>query len=290
MKRFLIFSLVFLSIASLTSAAVQREETASLPVMVSPKVLPFLGTTEAVLNPAIYPDFYNFEPPASGASYASCENYLRAKWTSTRRGFAQPGLSSAPIQAISSQGNGTANGADIDGQYQDLLWAGSEPTISIAIDDTTRTKVLVVWSLRVEGTLAAYPITPRLCQTWLGKSYQSFSSGDVSARLFIQRGGNWVAKGQETKMTLPEGGVREWTQAMGVPAFTMPMFGIGVGAASDPTIVGSSLITAQDFGGSLPAQLKLKLMWCNHTSMRVRTPANMRSLIVTLIPVEATSR
>lgn len=143
---------------------------------------------------------------------------------------------------------------------------------SIDIPDEYRrtAKVLVTWSVRCEGFKGgAYTIWPALCSPWHGTSWQRFVGGDVKTRLYV----NGNPKGDPHVLTVPTGGSGTNT--------------VVTHQAHDPTLTGSQLITAEDFEGNmLPTTLNLQVRWYNDTCMRIVSPANMRNMIVTLIPVE----
>lgn len=170
-------------------------------------------------------------------------------------------LSLSPICTISKYGKGPAAGA-CQGfvPVPDLL----KNDFVIPPSYRKTSNLLIAWTVRVEGyKVGPYIIWPSLCSMWHGTSYQSFPGGDLRTRLYI----NGVQKCQDAIMTLPDSGVTATFQP------------------SDPTHTGSCLITPQDFGGEFPEKINIEIRWQNDTCMQIKSPAKMRNLIITAMPI-----
>lgn len=129
-------------------------------------------------------------------------------------------------------------------------------------------KLLFTWSIRVEGykpDIGAYAIWPGLCSPWHGTSYQRFPGGEVKSMLYIN--GQPVTQCPAAALTIPDAGSASITQPR------------------DPTLTGSCLITKEFFGGSFPATIDIMIKWQNDTCLKIVSPTEMRSLVVTSIPV-----
>jgi len=229
----------------IVSPALAEETT--MPVNPTPVTEQVLGEDEATLPAAKFPKFSN------EGDNATCKEYLEATYPD--------GLSLAPICTKSKYGDGTQIGECPD--Y--ALIPGMEKA-SFAIPEAYRktATVLVTWTIRVEGYgTEGYVIWPQLCDSWHGTSEQSFPEDVVKTRLYV----NNTLLGQDAVMTIPAGNSVTLTQV------------------NDPTHTGSYLIKPGDFGGELPATLDIELKWINETSMKIVSPAKMRSMLITLTPI-----
>lgn len=222
-------------------------EKTSMTVNPAPMTEQVLGTTEANLSPAKFPKF------ANEGDNAECKEYLEAQYPE--------GLSLAPICTVSKLGDGTKVG-----ECQDYTQIPGMEKVSFEVPEAYRktATVLVTWTIRVEGLgTEGYTIWPQLCNSWHGTSEQSFPQDVVKTRLYV----NNTLLGQDAVMTIPAGNSVTLTQVQ------------------DPTHTGSYLIKPSDFGGELPATLDIRLKWINETSMKIVSPANMRSMLITLTPI-----
>ncbi len=242
--------LAFIAFCVMVSPALA--EKAAMSVNPSPVTEQVLGTTEATLSPAKFPKF------ANEGDNAECKEYLEAEYPD--------GLSLAPICTVSKLGDGTQVG-----ECQDYILIPGMEKASFEVPEAYRktATVLVTWTIRAEGYgTDGYLISPQLCSSWHGTSEQSFPEDVVKTRLYV----NDKLLGQDAVMTIPAGKTTTVSQPAPPPA-------------SDPTHTGSYLIKPGDFGGELPATLDIQLKWINETSMKVVSPANMRSLLITLTPI-----
>jgi hypothetical protein len=167
----------------------------------------------------------------------------------------------------SKMGDGTYTG----GQKRDFEKLPGLEIKGFEIPEEYRKKagILVTWTVRIEGSQPdAYPVLGKLCSSsWAGTSYQSFPPGDVKTKLVV----NAKPMGPEACMTIPDGGKTQTTEKPKPPP-------------GDPTHTGSYLITPKDFNGLLPATLDLEIQWKNETTQVITSPANDRSVVVTLLP------
>lgn len=131
-------------------------------------------------------------------------------------------------------------------------------------------KILVEWNIRVEGDSSQterYDIWLDFCKPngygWHGTVTQTPMGGEVYTRLAVD-GDSYSA----ATMTVPSGESLTRTRI------------------SDPTITGSTLLTPADFGGEFPNQINFEIEWKNDSGMFIRSPAEMRSMVITINPVE----
>lgn len=142
------------------------------------------------------------------------------------------------------------------------------------------TKIFVTWTVRLVGEATFIPLwrsnrdpLKGLCKViantgWHGYVYQEFTGGEARTRLMV----NGTQRGNEAIMSIPFKG------------------GSGVYTPSDPTITGSALLKAEDFGGEFPNVLNLDVQWENNTSLTLTSPLDAegnttRNLIITIMPV-----
>jgi len=239
---------IILLIVFCSAAQAVFAKDVSMPVNPAPETTQVLGEDEASLAPAKFPKF------ANESDNQSCDAYLEADYPA--------GLSLAPICTKSKYGDGTQAGECPD--Y--ALVPGLKKT-GFEIPEAYRktATVLVTWTVRMEGSgTSGYLIRPQLCGNWNGTSEQSFPEDVVKTRLYV----NGTLLGQDAVMTIPAGNSVIITQKR-----------------QDPTHTGNYLIKPGDFGGELPATLDIELKWINETSMKIVSPAKMRSLIITLTPI-----
>jgi len=243
---------IFIFLAFCVMASPVFAEKTTMSVNPTPATEQVLGTDEATLSPAKFPKFSN------EGDNATCDGYLEAEYPD--------GLSLAPICTVSKYGDGTQIGECLD--Y--TLIPGMKKTGFVIPEAYRKTAtVLVTWTIRVEGYgTEGYLVSPQLCSSWHGTSEQSFPEDVVKTRLYV----NDTLLGQDAVMTIPAGNSATISQKL--PPVN-----------SDPTHTGSYLIKSGDFGGELPATLDIELRWINETSMKIVSPASMRSMLITLTPI-----
>ncbi len=271
-SRILILSvLLCLGIAGIVCA--QQEETtvtdAEMAPVLTPQTSQVEGTTDAALGPAKYPLFYDYQ-----SNDPTCGEYLKQQFKvqtgDENDGVADSGMSLAPIYLKSKYStNGFTGGKQSD--YVKL--PGLETACVIPEEYRKTAGILVTWTVRVEGSQpGAYQPNDNFCaHGWAGTLYQSFPSGEVKTKLFVNTGcGTPYEKtepyGQEACMTIPDGGKSSASNP------------------GDPTHTGSYLITPADFNGLLPSTLNIEIRWKNETCQQIKSPANMRSMIVQIFP------
>ncbi len=260
-----------------------------------PKVFQVIGEKDAILKPTRFPVFtgYNSDNP-------ECGQYLCTRWDGNlgAKTIAPPsrlierfkwpgrirsnyvslsGLSLAPLWATSKfTGKGNRLPGPVD--YTDV--PGLKQTIDIPEMYQAKGRLLVVWTVRVEGYakvvnptqiekdngLIAYDPWPDICHPWHGTLNQKFQRGKVKAALYVREPGKqWKKMGRELVIDIPA-------------AVESSIHRVG-----DPTQSGSFLITHEDFTDKrLPESLETKIMWYNDTSMEIKSPANMRNMLVLL--------
>lgn len=177
-----------------------------------------------------------------------------------------------------------------DDEYYDL--AGLSGDINIDPGYETQGKILFSWTVRVEGfnpedvdhytgeMVNGIAVWPVLCMPWLGTSHQDYSGGQVKTQLYVadlakdkeKDEEGYAAVGEPVEMTIPAP-----KDKVSVVSHMPP---------SDPTLTGSFLLKPSDFpDGKLPSVISYKLKWCNHSAIRISSPAGQRSLTLTLMPV-----
>lgn len=248
-----VLAVVFMMAPVLSYAA---GEAASIPVTGAPVIVQVVGEARATLGPARYPSFYHYS-----SDNPTCGEYLKAAYNDPQpdtNGVADTGLSNAPIWLKGTMGQGGAMGSNLG--YQTVL----SKVVEIPAQSRKSARVLVAWTVRVEASASTIRVWPALCHPWHGQSDQDFSGGVVRTHLFV----NGQEKGQDATMTVPESAANT---------------DINI---SDPTISGTYLLRASDFAdGMFPATLTLEIKWMNETSMSLASPAKMRSMIVTMMPL-----
>ena len=124
-------------------------------------------------------------------------------------------------------------------------------------------KVLVSWTVRVEGECPTYRIWPTFCPVFHGDVQSKCPSGVVETRLYV----NGKVKSPPFSLEMPES------------------TGEIVNQPNDPTITGTYLLKAEDFDDNkLPEKIELQVWWKNYSSMKMTSPANMRTLTVNIMP------
>jgi hypothetical protein len=140
--------------------------------------------------------------------------------------------------------------------------------------------LLITWTVRMEGysnkagnsdphrtASGAYIVWPNLCSGWHGTSNQKFDGGDATTALYI----NGKQIGAKSVITIPDSG-----------------FVTTVTNIMDPTNTGSCLVQAADYGGEFPETLSVEIRWYNDTCLFLKSPDKMRSVVVTVLPIERT--
>lgn len=251
-----------------------NSDNTSLPASAKPQILSVTGTTDAYMGPTRFPVFQN----AVGDNPTCAAKLMK---------LYPDGSSFAPLPA---NYNPQKDYETVDGLVIENL--------AIPAANRATTKMQVSWTIRVEGdqpvvsdpncrgsckdasgkyvepcpnplATPGYRIFPCICPTgWHGTTDQFFKGGPANSRLYI----NGVAVGNIASMTVPDG----------ITAHVVQKY--------DPTISGSFLITKDYFGGAFPDKIsKLEIKWYNDTSMRIKSPANTRMIVVTVMPVTSTA-
>lgn len=253
--------LILLAITSVSFA----EEKVQMAMDKGPQILQAVGENQAELSPSRYPEFISYE-----SDNPVCGEYLKKQFneSAVTNGISQEGLSLAPLW-VKSKYSGTPD-VPAAGQKTDYtLVPGLTYTYNVPAAYRKTANLLVTWTVRIEGyRTEPYMLWPNLCNLWHGTSQQRFPGGEAKTTLFV----NGEQKGQESIMTIPDGGTTSSYQP------------------SDPTHTGSFLLTAKNFAnGELPEILKIEIKWYNDTCMKLVSPAKMRNLVITVVPVERTA-
>ncbi|HQJ16245.1 MAG TPA: hypothetical protein PLJ26_07145, partial [Candidatus Omnitrophota bacterium] len=133
-------------------------------------------------------------------------------------------------------------------------------------------RLLITWTVRIEGFSKDYSINPEFCGNWYGSLTTKFPSGEVKTALYI----DGQQAGPEVIMQVPAG------QDI-VAREKRPPSGSGF----DPTLVGTYVLTADNFPGKkFPEKIGLiEIRWKNETSMDIVSPKGMRNMIINMMPV-----
>ncbi|MDD3295997.1 MAG: hypothetical protein PHU64_01390 [Candidatus Omnitrophica bacterium] len=239
---------------------VQAEE--GMIVNPSPKLFEFTGDNEATLQPLYYPEFYDYS-----SDNPDCGDYLRdvlsGETLDTCSGYHREG-----------SGCNYASAAEIAQRSQYQTMPGLSGLIVIPEGFEKTSKLLVKWTVRIEGYKPApYTIWPKLCHPWHGTSYQRFGEGEAKTALFVGASANSMRQaGDDIVMTIPSAGETSIYQP------------------NDPTQSGSFVLEPDYFAdGKFPPEVYLEVRWKNETCMKLVSPADMRTLIVELIPVRSSN-
>lgn len=257
-------------------------ETTTQTATPAPKVAQVIGNTTAVYGPTRYPQFI-----AASGDNSRCEAYIKTvcsdhecKYPFTDGkgdGSADTGIGLAPLWLKSTQSSqspaselmGWQSIADGKGDGK-LLISG----FKVPANFKTTSKILISWAVRVEGyKTSAYNVSPRLCRKWHGTTSQQFTGGQVYTRAFI----NGTAMGPVALMSIPDAGISRSNEPR--PPKPKPVI------KWDPTVTGSCLLSKDDFGGEFPDAIDIEIKWYNDTCMKIESPANMRSLNITMLPL-----
>jgi len=249
--------------AALASYALCMAETTTTQMAPTPAptLLQLTGTQDATLGPSRYPEFTE-----ATSDNPTCDNYLRTKFEKgDANGVAQPGISLAPLWLKSPYGrNGSRPPLAADPGYT-VVPELQKVGFSLAQQYKNFSKMLVTWTVRIEGyPVSAYNPWPSLCHPWHGKAWQQFPGGQVHTRLYV----NGKFMGQEALISIPNAGTASI-----------------ISNPSDPTLTGSYLLSKEDFGGAFPEKMDIEIRWYNDTCMQIRSPAKMRSLNITTVPI-----
>ncbi|MFA5101012.1 MAG: hypothetical protein WC547_09045 [Candidatus Omnitrophota bacterium] len=286
MLRIVLLSLIIATSYTLNASAQEGQA----PATQSPTVIQRTGKEKAIIDPATYPHFSNFN--TDGADGAACETYL-SKY------FKDGGLSLAPIYERTKMGI-AGPGGTYRGEYLPVEDLKIE-NLMIPEEYRTSGKIMVTWTLRIEGKPLGYKITPNLCQRWYGTAEIAFPSSSVKSALFV----NGKMVGNDIIMEVP-GGSNTVIEVRPPPAppSTTPLSG-STGSSSqsvspspapppppftdnsDPTLTGIYVLTRDDFPGrKLPAKIDLiEVRWKNETAFKIVSPKGMRNMIINIVPV-----
>jgi hypothetical protein len=257
MKRAMLLVLIVL----LLQACAYSADKAVVPATQKPNVMQVVGNTDANLGPAVYPQFTTFVDSTN----AACQQYLEQTF------------SLAPICTKSQYGNGYVGGkcgqdfTPIDGLKITNL------AIPAAYQKTA--KIMIAWTVRIEGYSKSYSINPEFCTNWYGTLTEKFPKGKVKTALYVEG----KKFGEEITMEVPEALARIVKETPPPPP--VPIFN------SDPTLIGTYVLKASDFGGQFPAVIKLiEIKWKNESSMDIVSPKNMRTVLINFLPVSKQSK
>ena len=268
MKSRITISALIIIAAWTCCALCMAETTTQMTPTAAPTLKQVIGTTDASLGPTRYPSFYHFD-----SDNPTCGNYLKEKCTDAEclnplqygigDGKADTGMSLAPLWLKSINSSGAKSFIALKGYetIPDLKIAGFQ----LADRYRNSSKMLVTWTVRIEGyAVDAYNPWPTLCRPWHGTSWQQFPGGQVHTRLYV----NGAPMGTPASMSIP--GSSDTVVSVN---------------PHDPTLSGSCLLSKNDFGTSFPEKMDIEVKWYNDTCMKIKSPAKMRNLTITTVPI-----
>ncbi|MBP6919752.1 MAG: hypothetical protein KBC23_02025 [Candidatus Omnitrophica bacterium] len=256
MKRIIVIALVLFAAAGYVYAV----ESGNIPAAQQPIVKEVTGSGTIKLEAALYPEFQPIEviPPTEPGCQTADSSVFKA-------------LALQPITTVSPS-TGKPVGADtakLGRQETDLKIKLTDADIPVGYRKTA--KILVTWTVRIEGVCPAWGIGHVICEPWVGTLTFNCPAGDVKTYLKVAYKSNGETKG----------GVISAPVVMQMPAGTT-----GPIQQLDPTLTGTYVITREDFPDKeIPGNLELTILWENFTSMRVHSPDGMRNMIVNVVPV-----
>ena len=172
---------LFLFLPALCIVCMAANNSSDAPVRPTPKITTIIGSGNATLESANYPEFTSYNAPG----YETCGEHLKTL-------------------------NGTSKGTNSTFQ----IIPGMEQTISIPAEYRSHSRLLFTWTIRIEtGPTSAVSIAPALCTYFVGTSYQRFTGGEVQTQLFI----NGTAIPPIATMTVPGTATAETSQSVAPP-------------------------------------------------------------------------
>lgn len=322
MKKVNLSGIFFMSLFMISYgfAADETVTTAGKPLTIEE----FTGADDAYLEPTMFPNFYNDDSENTGCATTDitgqCNNVSeKDRWTSTSvvagakwahdrfpydcAGCTDSGEDNYSNCAQSKRScdgsgncvnvyfpckeNGYNNGSpepsydDLHkGEYQDI--PGLSGTVQPAKGYRNVTKVFLTWTVRVEGSGRLTAVWPFICHPHHGASYQEFPAGPLKTQLYVK--GVKYTYPTDGSVYNPDDGYIPVGQ---IAEMTVPSAKEGkLNNPGDPTITGSYVLTPSDFaGGRIPKEVDFAVRWYNKTSMRIKSPANQRNLIVSVFPI-----
>ena len=249
------------------SFAAQTQDV-GMKVPSKPAIDTLVGTTKFSSPANRYPEFTAFGSPANPS--AACQAALQAKNNS----YIDPAMAFTPP-------------AFPDPKYYIAIGNGMPTDVAIPERSRKDAKLIINWTMVVlldpdanagvpsdQRTTGPGSPCPAANTCYNCVSTQVQKGGLVFVQLYV----NDVPKGSPVKYNLP-GPVTKYYQ--GPPPPPPPR------RSGDPTLSGTFTLTKDDpqFGGTLPAKVKIQLKWFNDTSMPIQTPANQHVITVYTEPV-----
>lgn len=277
----------------LLAGYVYAVDSASIPASQQPMVKEKIGSGAIHLEAAVYPEFTELAPSAADPwctpKNPKVFNYLKGKDIRTKSN--SPNLKAGwgnhsnprirlllgvnPKRVVTTEP--WPNGRDLDetklgDQETDLFVTLGSGAISAKYRESA--KVLVTWTMRIEGECPNWHIGHFICEPYNGTLTFVCPPGKVITWLMaeyetIGKNDNVIKKkqriGHDVIMEMPRT--------------------IQKSRQSDPTLTGTYVITKEDFPEQkIPEKLTLRVCWKNETSLYITSPAGMRNMIVNVIP------
>lgn len=266
MKR-VIFG-VSLGFALLLAASYVFAETpVTMPASPIPALLELMGTTGQTIEPALYPEFYDYK-----GDNPACGEYLKNPYVEGQ----ETGFSLAPRWEKSKFETTKPAKEPSFVPLEGLTKSDLSSVLPANYRETS--KLLFTWTVRIEAEpQRAVPIRSLCGGKWNGTSYQHFAAGQIKTQLYI----NDEPIGNPAMMTIPDFGNVAITELPPPPPPPPPR-------KHDPTLTGSCLVTKEEksfAGGGFPKKMKVEIRWKNASCMKLKAVANMRNLIIAVVPI-----
>ncbi|MBP6919751.1 MAG: hypothetical protein KBC23_02020 [Candidatus Omnitrophica bacterium] len=274
---------------------VHAVDSGSIPASQQPIILEKTGTGTIFLEAALYPEFTNIAPGDADPwcmpnnrrvfDYLAGEDIRKQSNSQNLKEFdgnTNPDIIKRlvpnPKRVVTEEPWPT-------GRIIDLSKLGVQPTdleiklgagaLNPKYSDTA--KILVTWTMRIEGKCPAWHIGHFICEPYNGSISFLCEKENVETWLrakydLLDENGNFIKTVEKNFkprviMEMPETTTKT-TQR-------------------DPTLTGTYVITAQDFpdnGKRIPAGMTLRVYWEHKGAMYIYSPDGMRNMIVNVIP------
>lgn len=243
----------------LAAACAYAVDTGAVPGAQQPIVKEISGKGTIMLEAALYPEFRPIDVDPRTEPGCQTADSLVFK-TLKLQPITTPSPSTG--QAVA------ANTANLGKQATDLKMTLTGKEIPQGYRKTA--KILVTWTVRLEGECPVWGIGHVICEPWIGSLAFYCPEGDVKTYLKV----GYKIKGEAG------GGIVGTPVVMTIPGTQT------VSRQNDPTLTGTYVITPDDFPGKeIPENLELTILWENFTSLRINSPDGMRNMIVNVIPL-----
>ncbi|HOU36122.1 MAG TPA: hypothetical protein PK562_02505 [Candidatus Omnitrophota bacterium] len=284
-------------IVLLAAGSLYAVDSGSLPASQQPVVKEKIGSGDIHLEAAKYPEFTDIAPSAADPGCMpdnpTVFNYLAGKDIKTKSnspylrefdGNTNPDVRKRlvpnPKRVVTVEPWPTGRILDeslLGVQKTDLFITLGADEINPKYRDTA--KILVTWTMRIEGECPNWHIGHFICEPYNGSITFVCPAGNVKTRLRAEY--EWTdEKGKHTgESKIGHDVIMEMPRT------------IQKSLQGDPTLTGTYVITREDFPNKkIPDKLTLRVYWENDTALYITSPAGMRNMIVNVIPFTKASK